>query len=84
MTAPAPPADAINEADSAAGIAAVVLAVFVAIAVAVLFLALIGADRSGRLVARSSDVGHPQLAKTLATSPEGEPAHHSLNNQQDP
>ena len=66
MTAPAPTADATNQADSAVGIAAVVLAVFVAIAVAGLFLALIGADRSGRLVAPSSDVGHPQMAKTQA------------------
>ena len=66
MTARPPTPDATNRADSAAGIAAVVLAVFVAIAVAGLFLALIGADRSGPLVAPSSDVGHAQLAETQA------------------
>ena len=64
--APRPTPDAANQADSAAGIAAVVLGVFVAIAVAGLFLALIGAERSGRLVAPGSDVGHAQLAKTQA------------------
>jgi hypothetical protein len=37
----------------------------VAIAVAALFLVLIGADRSDRLVAPSSNVAPAQLAKTL-------------------
>ena len=95
---PAPlPRDATSQPGRAAGIGAVALAVLVAIAVAGLFLVLIGADRSDRLVAPSSDVAHAQLAKTqapasaldprlggvLATS-RTEPAHHSLNNQQDP
>ena len=66
MTAPRPTLQATNQADSAARIAGDVLAVFVAIAVAGLFLVLIGADRSDRLVAHSSDVGHAQMTKTRA------------------
>jgi hypothetical protein len=97
MTAPPPTPDATNQADIAARIDAVVLAVFIAIAVAGLFLVLIGADRTDRLVAPSSDVGHTQLAETQAPAsrsrssasaersppPRTEPAHYSLNNQQD-
>ena len=64
---PAPlPRDATSQPGRAAGIGAVALAVLVAIAVAALFLVLIGADRSDRLVAPSSDVAHAQLAKTQA------------------
>ena len=64
---PAPTApDATSQPGRAAGIGAVALAVLVAIAVAALFLVLIGADRSDRLVAPSSGVAHAQLAKTQA------------------
>jgi len=66
MTTPRPILDATDAADGAARTAPVVLAVFVAIAVAGLFLVLIGADRSDRLVAPSSRVGPAQMAKTQA------------------
>jgi hypothetical protein len=94
---PAPlPRDVAGQPGRAAGIGAVALAVLVAIAVAGLFLVLIGADRSDRLVAPNSDVADAQLAKPQAPAsrsrssasaerwlpPRSEPARHSLNNQQ--
>jgi hypothetical protein len=66
MTPVAPPPRGTSQLERAAGVGSVALAVLVAIDVAGLLLVLIGAERSDRLVAPSSDVADPQLARTQA------------------